>query len=94
MTINKSLIREILEIDINQNPSKYQKSLAIAKIIDPGAFAEWRIVDSSNNSESFNARKKYDKSVALHKSTEILKLLGIVGETDWHSILKEFHDSN
>jgi hypothetical protein len=84
-------IDRMLAIDRRNRPEQYAKADAIARIIDPGAFAEWYDgVGPDAKLVDFGVRAKYMQSAAMTKAFEILRLLKLEPEEfDWGPILTE-----
>jgi hypothetical protein len=85
-----SLIDQAVEIDRELRPEQYAKADAIARIIDPSAFAEW--YDGTGPDAKLHepdVRQRYMQSAALTKAFEVLRLLKLEPETfDWNGIFE------
>lgn len=84
-------IQRVLDIDRRLRPEQYAKADAIARIIDPGAFAEWYDgVGPDAKLVDFGVRQKYMQSAAMTKAFDVLKVLGLEPEEfDWAPVLTE-----
>ena len=79
---------EMLALARESNPDLWERIDGVARIIDPGAFAEGYVVWPEENARTFEARQKYMRAVARHKAHEVLSYLGINTDTDWLYILE------
>lgn len=78
-----------LEAHRQLEPELYAKADHIAKIIDPGAFVEWRDGTSPDSDKVLLVRQEYMKAKALCQAFEILRFLGMAPETtNWDAIFE------
>lgn len=82
-----SNIEKIVEIDRRLRPEVYEKCDAIARIINPAAFADNWTVQPEEHAALVSARLSYQRAVALSQAHEILKYLGLSSAVDWGEIL-------
>jgi len=70
-------------------PDLWQRTEAIARIIDPGAFAEGAILTDEEGHDLFEARRRYMQAVAFNRAHEVLAYLGLNEPVDWLQLLSE-----
>jgi hypothetical protein len=81
-------IDEALRIARELRPDLWERTEAVARIIDPAAFAGgWTIVEPASAARLHEARVAYQRSNAMLRAQEILAYLGVNTETDWFTIL-------
>ena len=88
MSRTESLAAQIVRHAREVQPELWERTDAIARIIDPAAFAEGWTCHSGDSAKVLNARLKYHQSVALSKAQDVLRYLGVNTEADWYEILQ------
>lgn len=84
-----SPIEKTLRAAKKVQPDLWRRTQGIAKIIDPGAFAEGWVIHPEDVARVFKSRRKVEQANAMHKAQEVLKFLGVNTDTEWFEILKE-----
>jgi hypothetical protein len=87
-------VDDILRIARDTNPDLWKRTDAIARIIDPAAFADDWIISDPGIAESHKFKLVLMQSVAIGKAQEVLVYLGVNTSTDWFEILTILADAN
>ncbi len=81
-------ITKLMKAAREAQPDLWERTDAIARIIDPAAFIDGWTIHPSDSATVLKSRLKYKQSVALCKAQEVLKYLGVNVDADWYEILK------
>ena len=83
----ESTAEQILRHAQECQPELWERTEAVARIIDPGAFEGGWVVSDESARKLLQAKLDYQKAVAMLKAQEVLKYLGVNTDTDWLEIL-------
>ncbi len=86
MSVEKT-VSDVLRVARELRPDLWERSEAVAKIIDPGAFATDWIIEPAEAAEMHRLRLELLKANAMCKAQEILRYLGVNTDADWYEIL-------
>lgn len=81
-------IEEVLKIDKSLRPNYYRRTEDIARIIDPGAFADG-VVTPPDAARLHLLRQRVLQGNAMRKAHDILEYLGVHSEANWFAILTQ-----
>ena len=70
------------------HPELMERTEQVAKIVDPGSFAEGWVIPYGEGEELFNARRDYMQAIARCRAQDILMFLGVNTDVDWAAILE------
>ena len=82
-----SSVDQALRIAKELRPDFYERTEAVAKIIDPPVFAGKWISSDPDHQKLVDTRQRHMQAVALSKAHEVLAYLGVNADTDWYEIL-------
>jgi hypothetical protein len=87
-------IDKALQIDHALRPNFYDRAEAIARIIDPAAFADDWIIEPEHSAKLHALKLNYLRGVAMRKAQDVLEYLGVNSEVDWMEILTRMAESS
>jgi len=82
-------IERALQIDRTLRPNYYERTEAIAKIIDASAFADDWVIPDRGAAELHALKLGLLRASAMRKAHEVLAYLGVNSECDWMMILTQ-----
>ena len=80
-------VEDVLRHAREVQPDLWKRTDAVARILDPSAFAEGWACSSQESMKLLRARLGYQQAAAMVKAQEVLKYLGVNTDTEWHEIL-------
>ena len=90
-------IERALDAARETHPDLWDRTEAIARIIDPSAFLDgWRLsaLRTPANIKSFETRLAYMRTIAMSKAQEVLYFLGVNTTADWETIMTRILDKD
>jgi len=86
-------VDKMLKIAREQRPDLWARTEAVARIIDPSAFAnDWRI-DPPSAARLHALKLEVLRGNAIRRAQEVLQYLGVNTEHDWYDILTKLAQS-
>jgi len=82
-TLGDQIMRFAREVQ----PELWERTEAVARIIDPAAFADGWIIHPESAARLHALKLKVLQGNAMRKAQEVLAYLGVNTETDWYEIL-------
>ena len=83
----KQSVEDMLRIAREVQPELWARTEAVARIIDPGAFADGWIIHPPEAARTHALKLKVLQGNAMRRAQEVLQYLGVNTETDWYEIL-------
>jgi hypothetical protein len=80
-------VDKMLKIAREQRPDLWARTDAVARIIDPAAFADDWVIDPPEAARLHALKLALLRATARSKAQEVLKYLGVNTEHDWYDIL-------
>ena len=87
MTTETTHVDQVLRIARELRPDLYERTEAVAQIIDPVAFAPPWICWDPKQQKVMDARRRYMQAHAMSTAQKVLEYLGVNTDTDWLEIL-------
>ena len=84
----ESTIDTTLRLAREVQPDLWKRTEAVARIIDPSAFASGWIISPASAAKLHAARLAYLRSNAMRRAQDVLEYLGVNTQTDWFTILR------
>lgn len=84
----ESAVDQALRLAREVQPDLWERTEAIARIIDPSAFMDGWIVEPKSAAKLLTLKLKVKQSAAMSKAQEVLTYLGVNTEADWFEILR------
>jgi hypothetical protein len=78
---------QIMRFARDARPDLYERMEAVARIIDPAAFANDWIIHPEEAARLHSLKLKVLQGNAMRKAQEVLEYLGVNTQTDWYEIL-------
>lgn len=80
-------VERMLEIAKAQRPDLWARTEAVARIIDPSAFADDWIIEPPSAARLLTLKLEFLRANAMRRAQEVLQYLGVNTEQDWYDIL-------
>jgi len=80
-------VEQMLRAARDQRPDLWRRTEAVARIIDPSAFAEDWIIEPPAAARLHNLKLELLRANARRRAQEVLQYLGVNTEHDWYDIL-------
>ena len=80
-------VEKMLRIAREVQPDLWKRTEAVARIIDPGAFADDWIIHPPEAATLHALRLGLMKANAMSRAQEVLRYLGVNTDYDWYEIL-------
>jgi hypothetical protein len=82
-----TLGEQIMQFAREAQPDLWARTEAVARIIDPSAFADDWIIHPESAARLHSLKLKVLQDNAMRKAQDVLTYLGVNTETDWYEIL-------
>lgn len=86
--MTESVAEQVLRHAREMQPDLWERTEAVARIIDPAAFMEGWTCSDGDSLSVMNARLKFQHSAAMVKAQDVLRYLGVNTAADWYEVLK------
>ena len=86
-------IDAVIEAARKAQPVLWNRMEAVARVIDPGAYAEVQI-DPPDRARRYAVKQRYMRAIALHTAQQVLQVLGVNTETDWLAVMAILADQD
>jgi hypothetical protein len=80
-------VEEMLRLAREQRPDLWRRTEAVARIIDPSAFADDWVIEPPEVARLHRLKLEVMRGNATRKAQEVLQYLGVNTEHDWYDIL-------
>jgi len=80
-------VDRMLRIAREQRPDLWARTEAVARIIDPSAFADDWLIDPPEAARLHRLKLEVLRGNAVRRAQEVLQYLGVNTECDWYDIL-------